>query len=341
MAASAVKVLVVNGKEITQSVDLRTTKQGSATKVKAIKGGKFILADADTGAAPENITAHRVGNNLHVSLEGTGYDDPELIIEDYYSQDGQGELVGVAEDGAYYQFIASDAEAAHESVALGDNVTSPLVLGGQQLVGFGAGLVPAAGFSWLGLGLFGLGALGLIGAALANDGGNGGGGTPGDNEGPGGSNPGDGGGSNPGDGGGSNPGDGGGPNKPGTPTIGEIDDNTEPHTGPIPDGGVTNDNQPVLIGTGDPGDIITIIDNGKPIGSTIVDDDGNWTFKPDTPLDDGDHDIIVIGKDPDGNESDPSPPHTIIVDTTPPNAPVIDGADDNVGVTGPIPNNGI
>ncbi|HWX01534.1 Ig-like domain-containing protein [Collimonas sp.] len=339
MAASAVKVLVVDGKEITQSVDLRTTKQGSATKVKAIKGGKFILADTDTGAAPENITAHRVGNNLHVSLQGTGYDDPELIIEDFYSQDGQGELVGVAEDGAYYQYIASDAEAAHEAGTLGDNVASPLVLGSQQLVGFGAGLVPAAGLSWLGLGLFGLGALGLIGAALADNGGNSsiGGGNPG------GGNPGDGGGGNPGDGGGNpgNPGEGdNGGIKPNTPNIGEIDDNVQPHTGPIPDGGVTNDNHPVLIGTGDPGDIVTIIDNGKPLGTATVDDTGKWTFKPETPLDEGEHEIVVIGTDPDGQESDPSPPKTIIVDTTPPAAPVIDGADDNVGVTGPIGNGG-
>lgn len=335
MAASAVKVIVVDGKEITQSVDLRTTKTGGATTVKAIKGGKFILADSDTGAAPQNITAHRVGNNLHVSLQGTGYDDPELIIEGYYSEQGQGEqLVGVAEDGAYYEYIASDAEAAHESGALGDNVTSPLVLGSQQLVGFGSGLAPAAGLSWLGLGLLGLGALGLIGAALAGNGGNGGGLNPG------GGNPGDGGNpGNPGDGGNpSNPGD-GGSNKPATPSIGAIEDNTAPHTGPIPDGGVTNDSRPVLVGTGTPGDTVTVIDNttGKPIGTAIVDPDGNWTVTPTDPLDDGKHDFTVIDTDPAGNDSDPSPVKTIIVDTTPPNKPFITEVDDNVGaVTGPI-----
>ncbi|MDB5766292.1 MAG: Large repetitive protein, partial [Collimonas fungivorans] len=154
MAASAVKLLVVDGKEITQSVDLRTAKQGSVTKIKAIRGGKFILADTDTGAAPENITVRRVGNDLHVSLEGSGYDDPELIIEDYYGQSGQdGQLVGVAEDGAYYEYIATDADAAHELSALGDGVASAQALGSQPLLGFGSGLVPAAGLSWLGLGL--------------------------------------------------------------------------------------------------------------------------------------------------------------------------------------------
>ncbi|AMO97150.1 hypothetical protein CFter6_4560 [Collimonas fungivorans] len=302
MAASAVKVIVVDGKEITQSVDLRTTKQGSATKVKAIKGGKFILADADTGAAPENITVHRVGNDLHVSLEGTGYEDPELIIEGFYSADGQGEeLVGVAEDGAYYEYIASDAEANHEAGMLGEGVSSPLVLGRNPLVGFGSGLVPAAGMSWLGLGLFGLGALGLIGAALAGD--NGG---------------------NPG-----NPGDGGNPGNPGDGklTIGDITDNVGTTTGSIPPGGSTDDNTPTIIGDGGtPGKVITIIDNGKPIGSTIVDDDGKWTFTPDNPLDDGPHEIVVIE---DGKP--PSDGRDIIIDTVAPAQVLIESALDDAG----------
>ncbi|AEK63424.1 Ig-like domain-containing protein [Collimonas fungivorans] len=306
MAASAVKVIVVDGKEITQSVDLRTTKQGSATKVKAIKGGKFILADADTGAAPENITVHRVGNDLHVSLEGTGYEDPELIIEGFYSADGQGEeLVGVAEDGAYYEYIASDAEANHEAGMLGEGVSSPLVLGRNPLVGFGSGLVPAAGMSWLGLGLFGLGALGLIGAALAGDNGGGNGGNPG------------------------NPGDGGNPGNPGDGklTIGDITDNVGTTTGSIPPGGSTDDNTPTIIGDGGtPGKVITIIDNGKPIGSTIVDDDGKWTFTPDNPLDDGPHEIVVIE---DGKP--PSDGRDIIIDTVAPAQVLIESALDDAG----------
>ncbi|AMP16348.1 bacterial Ig-like domain family protein [Collimonas pratensis] len=291
-------------------MDLRTTKQGSATKVKAIKGGKFILADASTGAAPENITAHRVGNDLHVSLEGTGYEDPELIIEGFYSADGQGEeLVGVAEDGAYYQYIASDAEADHEAGMLGEGVSSPLVLGRNPLLGFGSGLVPAAGLSWLGLGLFGLGALGLIGAALAGDSGGGiGGGNPG------------------------NPGDGGNPGNPGDKlVIGDITDNVGAITGSIPPGGSTDDNTPTIIGDGGtPGKVITIIDNGKPIGSTIVDDDGKWTFTPDNPLDDGPHEIVVIE---DGKP--PSDGRDIIIDTVAPGQVLIESALDDAGsVTG-------
>ncbi|NKI70674.1 hypothetical protein GN109_14695 [Collimonas pratensis] len=138
MAASAVKLLVVDGKQITQSVDLRP--QGSAAKVKAPRGGKFILAEADSGVAPENITLQRVGNDLHLSLEGGSMDAPTLVIEDYYGQDGQdSQLVGVAEDGAYYDYIADDANGL-----LADGASSAQVLGRQPLPGFGEGLAPAS-----------------------------------------------------------------------------------------------------------------------------------------------------------------------------------------------------
>ncbi|HWX01532.1 Ig-like domain-containing protein [Collimonas sp.] len=136
MAANAVKLFVVNGKQITQSIDLHV--QGSAAKVKAPRGGKFILAEADSGAAPENITVQRVGNDLQLSLEGA--EQPALIIEDYYGQDGQqAELVGVAEDGAYYTYIANDA-----SGLLADGASSAQVLGRQPLLGFGEGLAPTS-----------------------------------------------------------------------------------------------------------------------------------------------------------------------------------------------------
>ncbi|MEM4990765.1 Ig-like domain-containing protein [Collimonas sp. H4R21] len=314
MAGNAVKLLVVDGKEITQAVDLRTTKQGTASKVKAIRGGKYILADAETGTAPENITVRRVGSDLHVSLEGTGYDQPELIIENFYGNEGQ--LVGVAEDGAYYQYIASDAESDHAMAFLADGVASPQVLGGEQLVGFGSGLVPAAGMSWLGLGLFGLGALGLIGAAFAagSGGGNGGGGGPGD----------------------------GGGGRPGKPSIDQVYDNVEP-SGPIAPGGVTNDQTPVFTGRGEtPGNKIEIWDGDKKIGETVVKDDGTWEFKPTNPLPHGPHEIIAVEIDPEGNRSDPSDPIDFDVDIQAPGKPLIESVVDDVEpFMGEVPDGGL
>ncbi|KLG04700.1 hypothetical protein YA49_20265, partial [Enterobacter cloacae subsp. cloacae] len=72
-------------------------------------------------------------------------------------------------------------------------------------------------------------------------------------------------------------------------------------------------------------------DNGNPIGEVIVDDEGTWTFTPETGLDDGEHEISVIIQDPAGNQSEPSDPWVVIVDTTAPDAPTINSVYDDVG----------
>ena len=47
--------------------------------------------------------------------------------------------------------------------------------------------------------------------------------------------------------------------------------------GPIANGGSTDDTTPTLSGGGQqPGDTITIIDNGSPIGTVPVNPDGTW-----------------------------------------------------------------
>ena len=307
---STVKLAVVDGKTITQTVDLRGGN-GSPTKVRAIKGGKFILANEQTGHAPENITIKRVGKNLHLSLEGDSLEQPALIIEDYYGNEGQ--LVGMGEDGAYHEYIASDADDRREAAFLADGADSPLVLGAQQMGGMD-GLVAASGASLAGLGLFGLAAAGLLGGALAasliggkDDGGNGG------------------------------DGDGGG-RPPAQPTIDSIYDNVGDVTGQIGRGETTDDRRPVFTGRGEtPGNKIEIYDNGKKIGETVVKDDGTWTFQPDRPLADGPHDFTAVEVGKDGMPSMPSDNYDLIVDPSAPDRPVITDVIDNVGdVTGSI-----
>ncbi|MBB5448464.1 MULTISPECIES: Ig-like domain-containing protein, partial [unclassified Paraburkholderia] len=82
----------------------------------------------------------------------------------------------------------------------------------------------------------------------------------------------------------------------------------------------TDDTTPTLVGKGEPGDTIIVIDNGTPIGETEVDEDGNWSFTPDTPLGEGEHEFTVVERDPAGNESKPSDPHVVIVDKVAPTA---------------------
>ncbi len=111
-------------------------------------------------------------------------------------------------------------------------------------------------------------------------------------------------------------------------------------TGPIPDGGVTDDARPTFSGkaTGDI-DHVNIYDNGELIGSAPVDEHGNWRFTPETDLAAGDHAFTAAAVDKAGNEG----PQTggaddrwdFIVDITAPDAEAFENGSvtltDNVG----------
>jgi hypothetical protein len=72
-----------------------------------------------------------------------------------------------------------------------------------------------------------------------------------------------------------------------------------------------------------------------------VDDEGKWSFTPEQPLNEGEHVLTVIERDPAGNESAPGDPYVVIVDTTAPDTPVISAVIDGQGsVTGPIASGG-
>lgn len=106
----------------------------------------------------------------------------------------------------------------------------------------------------------------------------------------------------------------------------------------IDNGNETEDSTPTFEGEGQKGDIVKIIDNGKVIGSTVVDDSGKWTYTPENPIDNGEHEFQVIVTDPAGNESAAS--DKVIIDINDPNGPVDPGQevvpDPNLPVTGTI-----
>ncbi|MBF8794330.1 BapA prefix-like domain-containing protein [Pseudomonas monteilii] len=73
-------------------------------------------------------------------------------------------------------------------------------------------------------------------------------------------------------------------------------------------------------GTAEPNSKVILTDgNGNPIGQTTADANGNWTFKPDTPLPDGTV-VKVVVQDAAGNTS---PEATVTVDAVAPDAPVV------------------
>ena len=308
MNTNVVNVAIVDGKTITQATELRANPQGQPVRIKAVANGKYVLAEGDKGVTPEKITVKRVGKDLHVALEGTDPDQPQLIIEGFF--DAQGQLVGVAEDGAYHAYIASDAEQDHEVAFLMDGVSSPQLLGSEQL-GVFDGLIAATGMGWFWPALLGLGALAVGGAAWASNR----------------------------DGGDDDHHD---PMMPPTPQLGEVEDNTGDVQGPIKNGGSTDDTTPTFSGTGTPGNTIIVKDGDKVIGEAVVGSDGKWEFTPETPLAEGEHTIVIVEKDPAGNESLPSPGFELIVDTLAPGQSEIKEVLDDIGtIQGAIAQNGV
>lgn len=115
---------------------------------------------------------------------------------------------------------------------------------------------------------------------------------------------------------------------PATPAAPTVTDSVTQITGPVPDGGTTNDPRPVLSGTGTPNDVINITDTvngGTPtvVGTVTVDSNGNWSWRPGSDIAEGSHVYTATATDEAGNVSDPSPAITITVDTLAPDTPVI------------------
>ncbi|WP_429213452.1 Ig-like domain-containing protein, partial [Metapseudomonas resinovorans] len=277
--------------------------KGNAPKIKATPDGKFILADKETGLAPENITVRRVGKNLHVFLEGEPFDQPTVIIEDFFEYNC--ELVGMAEGGEYYAYVSSNGDDDFAgALALQDGESSALVLGGDMVAGdvdrTAFGLLP-----WIVGGALGAGA--GVGAVNSNK-------SSGSKPAPAPTNP---------------------APEPSTPApvLKYVLDNEGTIQGVIPSGSKTDDTTPTFAGTGQvPGNVISIYDNGKKIGETKVAQDGSWSFTPSEPLAEGEHSITFVERGADGRDSEASKPFEFIVDTTAPEASPIGGVLDDVGV---------
>ncbi|HCQ7772412.1 Ig-like domain-containing protein [Enterobacter kobei] len=130
---------------------------------------------------------------------------------------------------------------------------------------------------------------------------------------------------------------------PATPDIPAITVNPDGTDTPLNPGETTRDTTPTLSGTGKPGDTVTIYNDGVKLDDVVVDGTGNWTWTPATPLPNGTYDITltVTNMDGTGNESAPSQPVTITIDTDPPATPAAPVITDSVSqVTGPVPDGG-
>ncbi|MBF5003946.1 BapA prefix-like domain-containing protein [Diaphorobacter sp. NR2-3-3-1] len=126
---------------------------------------------------------------------------------------------------------------------------------------------------------------------------------------------------------------------PATPAAPVATDNVNT-PGVITAGGTTDDATPTLSGTGQPGETVTIMDNGAPIGTATVQPDGTWSFTPAQELAEGSHSLTSTLTDAAGNTSAPSPALDFTVDTSTLELTISSVQDDVQAITGAIADGG-
>ncbi len=90
--------------------------------------------------------------------------------------------------------------------------------------------------------------------------------------------------------------------------------------------GITRDTTPMINGTGGPGETITLREDGLVLGTTLVNDRGNWIFNALAhPLSQGMHSLIPTATSETGVESAPGQPLVFTIDSAlpPPDGPMI------------------
>ncbi|AOI67597.1 hypothetical protein WS51_28410 [Burkholderia territorii] len=126
---------------------------------------------------------------------------------------------------------------------------------------------------------------------------------------------------------------------PSAPSITGVFDAVEPQVGNVAPNGETNDTRPTVSGTAQPGHTVHVFVDGKEVGIVIAGDNGRWSYRPETPLAEGEHAFSAKAESPDGKMSPSTGDYSIVVDTIAPDASKDETLLDDVGnVTGPIAN---
>lgn len=95
---------------------------------------------------------------------------------------------------------------------------------------------------------------------------------------------------------------------------------------------ITKDTTVTLNGTAEPNAIVTILDDVTTLGTALADGSGNWTFTT-AALSDAAHSFTATATDTAGNTGTASAALVVTVDTTAPNAPLMNGSiSDDTGI---------
>ncbi|MGN4155840.1 Ig-like domain-containing protein, partial [Burkholderia gladioli] len=126
---------------------------------------------------------------------------------------------------------------------------------------------------------------------------------------------------------------------PSVPAITGVFDGVEPQVGNIAPGGATNDPRPTVNGTAKAGEIVHLYLDGQALGTAIAGENGRWSYRPESPLSEGEHAFHAIAEDANGGKSPETGRYVIEVDVTAPAVSTSETLMDGVGeATGSIAN---
>ncbi|EHC34571.1 Large repetitive protein, partial [Salmonella enterica subsp. enterica serovar Alachua str. R6-377] len=89
----------------------------------------------------------------------------------------------------------------------------------------------------------------------------------------------------------------------------------------LANGSITNQRMPTLSGTGEPGTIITLYNNGVELATVQVNPQGSWTYPLTRNLSEGLNILTATATDAAGNSSPTSGVFSVTLDTQPPAQP--------------------
>jgi VCBS repeat-containing protein len=246
--------------------------RGGALRVQLPPSARVELIEDASRTGPKKIQIKRVGKDLHVAFEGSDVAQPDVILENYYREDGSQRLVGRDAGGALHEYVPQSSQGGEYVGSLGEAQPSRQVMdtriaaadwGTSAGAGAGAG---AAGFApWtLALGALGIGAV----AAAAGGGGD------------------------------------GSPATAAAVTPPSVQLDASSNSGNANDT-VTRDTAPKLGGSGTPGATIEVILAGQTYRTTVA-ADGTWSVTPSTALPDGTYQAQVRQINAQGVSSEPT-----------------------------------
>ncbi len=131
---------------------------------------------------------------------------------------------------------------------------------------------------------------------------------------------------------------------PQAPIINLVTDDVGGQTGPVANGGTTDDVLPEISGTAEAGATVRIFDFGVLIGTVTAGSTGAWTFQVPSAgsLSATPHSFTATATDTLGNVGPASAPYLVNVDISPVPTPLITGVTDDVGtIVGNVGNAGV